>query len=386
MGRKYKYNQFHQEEGERKIQESLRASTRRIKITEKNEYSGQYNSIIRMLEAYKDYYINDPKNWINRHRTDNLKRLTISMVRYTFGKYKVPVFLENEWIKFNTTGHGLFIPNNIPSTIDFKLWYLCVAQGRSLYKDFARRYNLTRMDVHHFLDCPYDEVDPQTAMWYGIAVSRGANSKLSTMIMRSKISKRALNDEFFKSVVLWLVNNIPEDLNCLNDMYDYLVHRYDETDGKFSMKGRTLESIMKNVKDWHYELRRMKNIGGGNWEGMPIHNTDIKVGTDEETQIWHFKQIKTGDGLANEGNKMHHCVWSYKQQCIEGRTFIWSAGMTYKNKTKDYLTIEVNLVLNKYEIVQVRGFANRSPNDYEKHMVKTWATQEGLSIRSFNYW
>lgn len=380
MGKAFRYKQSELEDKIQKDHAWLNASTKRIQANEIAKQHQQELRIYQIVDLFKEHAVRDPITWKKVGKSKSNDKRLISLVKHTFAKYKVPEFLEAAWIEaarihIDNTGNQV-LP--LPKKLDFRLWYICVGRGESLYKKFGKELGLSRMDLHHFLNFPYETSEPSTAIWYGLVISKGSSPRIATMIWRSKLSRKDITNEFWKSVANWFIHNPPESVAQINDIVDYLNHRRTEGGENFTMKGRNLESVLKGMSDWHYELRRMKSIGGGSWAGMPIDNCDIPMGPEDDRQIWHFVQIKTGDKLAQEGNKMHHCVWSYKRMCQEGKTFIWSASMTHKNKTKDYLTIEINLRDTGYHIVQVRGFANRPPNNYEREMVNTWAQKEGL--------
>lgn len=111
---------------------------------------------------------------------------------------------------------------------------------------------------------------------------------------------------------------------------------------------------------------------------------------EERDCIWTVVELRNNKAMINEGRKQKHCVYSYVQWCVEGRSTIFSlrgyskqaAGYTEEGKVRwDYaqeqtrVTIEVN---NQGAIVQVRGLLNRSPNDEEKRILRHWAVENGL--------
>ena len=89
------------------------------------------------------------------------------------------------------------------------------------------------------------------------------------------------------------------------------------------------------------------------------------------------RQIKTGNDLFKEGQRMHHCVVSYKYRCMTGDLSIWSLTCEYPpRKMNRGVTIELR---NDGTIAQCRGFANRLPYADEVAIVKRWAAEHGLT-------
>jgi hypothetical protein len=75
---------------------------------------------------------------------------------------------------------------------------------------------------------------------------------------------------------------------------------------------------------------------------------------------------------------MKHCVASYATPCTRGASSIWTLELETEEGRTKLLTIEVNNVARL--ICQVRGKANRMPNDRERSILRRWATQAGLKL------
>ena len=102
-----------------------------------------------------------------------------------------------------------------------------------------------------------------------------------------------------------------------------------------------------------------------------------EAGSDARKAIWRFRQIRTGNELFREGQRMHHCVAGYKFACLRGDTSIWSLTSEFPiGRVNKGVTIEVR---KNGAIVQCRGFANRLPYGNEVTMVKRWASEHGLT-------
>ncbi len=131
------------------------------------------------------------------------------------------------------------------------------------------------------------------------------------------------------------------------------------------------------MEDWHHALRRNNAIGGGAWSGSPLPDVDYATGKDHHRAIWRLRQIKTGNELFREGERMHHCVASYKFACMQGTISIWSLASEYPIGRKNRgVTMEVT---KDGPIVQCRGFANRLPYGNEVATAKRWANENGLT-------
>ena len=124
-------------------------------------------------------------------------------------------------------------------------------------------------------------------------------------------------------------------------------------------------------------MRKERAICGGGWDGRAIPDIDYRTGGERKTAIWRFRQIKTGNDLFREGQRMRHCVASYKGACQQGRISIWSLTCEFpRGVLNKGVTLEV---WADGAIVQCRGFANRLPYGNEAAMVKRWASEHRLS-------
>src|SRR6185369_1549744 len=160
------------------------------------------------------------------------------------------------------------------------------------------------------------------------------------------------------------------------DLADFLVVIKRE-DADFSLKGQTLALLRDKMQEWHLTLRRNSAVCGGAWLGSPLPDIDYDVGEGANRVFWRMRQIRTGDALFREGQRMLHCVVTSKSACMQGYCSIWSLSSEHPvGRVNRGVTIE----LRKYDghIVQCRGFANRLPFANEVTMVKRWAREHGL--------
>ena len=167
----------------------------------------------------------------------------------------------------------------------------------------------------------------------------------------------------------------PVPLHEMNDLIDYLRVAKTENAG-MSLKGRSLHALQRRREEWHRALRKHNAIGGGSWAGRPIPDVDYEAGSEKKKALWRFRQIKTGTELFREGQRMHHCVASYKLRCMNEQVSIWSLTTEFPlGHINRGVTIEVR---KDGAIVQCRGFANRLPHGNEVAAVKRWANEHGL--------
>lgn len=78
----------------------------------------------------------------------------------------------------------------------------------------------------------------------------------------------------------------------------------------------------------------------------------------------HIVQLKNGKELLEEGQKMHHCVASYVETCLNGNSYIFHIKLG-----KDEATLELT---KEGRINQFKSFSNNNPSSQLRDYVDTW--------------
>lgn len=321
------------------------------------------NDAIRPLDAFTP-----------RTRSLNTSTRTRELIRYAFNKYNPPPFLYNAW-----DSEPKPLSNNFEYLFgvkeDWRKWYLALAQGKSLYKECSMGL-LTKRETFYFSTCPFTFTIAQ-AVWFSVirCLDETAPSSLARKIASTKLSNYRV-DDFWKGVARWFIEN-DTSVRQMNDLLDYIHNRHAERPDWY-IKDQTLTGLQKAMQSWHRELYRMRSMSVKyeKWEGISLPDSQIEQGAGRKKIHWRFHQIKTGKELAEEGNKQHHCVSSYGSRCASGACSIWSLTTDEPGAVVRALTIEVA----GKDIVQARGYANRSPKNSELAALREWASKSGFRL------
>lgn len=306
--------------------------------------------------------------WAPVLKSKDRRRLTLAAARHFFARYPVPYHLERIWSAEERLSDG--------EKARRRAWYVTVAGGGSLHKEHTRDF-FTRSETHTFLTVP-GRLTFVEALWYAVASSYTENHGLRLRICRSKIARTEVTP-FWKDVArFFCVNDAP--IQEINDICDYLQDRL-ARDAGYSLKGRTLWSLRSQMRQWHADLARIKRHGHGVWDGLDLPDWTWcadETAPPHKKVVWMARQIKTGKDLAQEGNAMRHCVYTYKRICMQGTGSIWSLRRSLHCRDARVLTIEVQN--ENRQIVQIRGLANRGATSEEMHVVWHWARESGLAF------
>lgn len=344
------------------------------------EVSKYYNKRIRNIEDWK-------RTTHNRHKQFE------SFVEHLFCKYPVPKFLYNTW--FN-------VPRNLPSIIDkntnkgrkfsYIEWFIDLGMGKNIRTCRGLPINMSKKMAHYFTQAP-DNLEPKEAIMYSVVRNLGGDSRNVDAILECNIELKHKTIDFWQSVIKYFIGFPMLDTAQYKPIVDYItnikyISQVQIIDGmreigppekpNFSMKGRNIETLLKNVEDWHNKLNRVRRKKVNKWEGFKLADYKGSVGKDEKKRTFTIVQLLSSSELLSEGRSLNHCVSSYSQSCINGRVAIFSMTVTnYIYKTRNLLTISVNI---EQTISEIRGKNNRLPNRYELSIVEKWADKNKLRI------
>lgn len=326
----------------------------------------------------------DPQAWQPKLKTRDPARLRLAAARHLFALYPVPHALEEVWLD----GSNL----SVDETTLRRRWYVVAARGRSLWKEEARDW-LSRKEVHWFLNSPaYLGFD--AAIWLAIARSYTEDLGVAQRIARSKIARTPRADfSFWRDAARFFCGN-PAPVEEIDDLCDYIAARHQQ-DRTFSLSGRTLGSLTRQMQDWHRDIAAVARIEAarrafradgkgepdpGRWAGSVLADWDWQPsGSQARKRREEFvvTQLVTANELVAESRAMHHCVWSYAQKCISGGCSIWSMRRRSPGRVDRLLTIELD---QRNRAIQVRGFGNRLANAEELQVLGRWAKAMGIVL------
>ena len=336
------------------------------------------------LACHRHSWIRPLTTW--RPSSHSPYRQFTSLAAHLLAKYPVPAFLDSVW----------FLGTS-PGAMEQQGWYIALASGqspRALPTPIPLRGQMGR----HFLAAP-KEFFCHEAIRYAQVMSLGGDVRLVHAILGSRLEANFDHNDFWISVIRWLIRNPLANLGHVSPLLDYIAHlRFgtrQEGDGaaadlvpdaaaEFTVKGRTPESLLKQMHTWHAELRKMPvktQLVNHTWPACGIGALEASEGSlaTGDWRRWTVVELLSRQELFLEGQALRHCVVSYVPVCLSGRASIWSLGLEKNGgPRKQVLTIEVTYASRT--ICQARGKANRLPGRQEINILRRWAANEGLVL------
>jgi hypothetical protein len=310
-------------------------------------------------------------------------RLAVSsLAHHLICNYEVPVFLASSW----------YSPED--AAADKKRgWFVAHSRGIS-FRSLDLPIVMTRKMEHIFL-ASHDHLSIECAIRRAELLVLGAPAEFIKAVLSTRLGADLSNGEFWRTVWIFLIANVSIiDRTQIGPMIDFIqairhdrvavqtpdgVVELDPPQPMFSIKGRTVQSMLRLMHDWHRSL----GVGGAGltWTPSSLHPMLIEEpshDTSAPSRMWQLMELTNSEQLRTEGSALHHCVASYADRCSRGISRIWSLRFRRGEKLHHVLTIEVDP--KRRAIVQARGLANRAASGKPLRLLQDWADRERLRL------
>ena len=370
----------------------------RVRFLDKNRFAKQdeletqqrLETLVR-ISQYRQSWVRPLHEWKPRSRS--ARRQFTSLIRHLFDRYgDVPAFMDSVWLSAE------------PQSMQHRQWYVQLGARKNLrHCDLPIPY--TKRMAHWFYHCPEGSTVSQ-AIRFGQVMGLGGDNRTALAINGTQLADDFEHDEFWITFIRWLIAHPMLDRSHVGPIVDYIrfqrfVPEYvmvrDQQPGiqqqgqarepNFSMKGRTPETLLRQVNRWHGRLRSSNVVQMRSWTPSYIQPFSLREGAGANVdpgakfKQWTIRELLSSTALVAEGRKLGHCVASYAHSCASGHSSIWTMEMQNHAGLSKLLTIEVHL--KSRTIVQVRGKGNRLPVRQEIEIIQRWASVASLKINAY---
>ena len=326
-------------------------------------------------------WIRPIEEWIPK--SSNPDRQFCSLARHLWAKYDVPVFMDHAWFHGDAVQQG---------------WFKHLGRGGNIRTVDDLLVPLTKKMAHHFLQAPA-AYSIEGAFRWGQVHALGGDQRIVDSLIETRLVHDFRDNPFWLTVLRFFIRNPMLDPVHINPIIDYIWNqRYEprivfvdqgvaEERGperpNFSMRGRTVHSLLKAVEVWHQRLGRETRSGHLHWKKSETSDYTFIEGNQksQNMKIWRIRELLSSKELIAEGRQMRHCVATYANSCHIGICSIWTMDVETEKGIEKLLTIELHHATNK--ICQVRGKLNRLATVKEKDVIKRWAIQEDIEIAAY---
>ncbi len=314
--------------------------------------------------------------------THNTDRQFASLLRHLLANYQVPGFMDSAWLQGNAIQQS---------------WFIHIGAGKNIRTARSLPVAMTKKMAHYFLLTPHHYPVNSAFRWAQIRAI-GGHTTLTTSLCETRLVRNFRDNEFWLSVFCFFIANPMMDLAHVNPIVDFIWNQKYENriefvargvareigpaHPNFSMRGRTPETLMRQVENWHRQLGQESRGGNLQWRKSKISDYRFVEGNTRRSNMksWSIRELLSSKELIAEGRAQNHCVASYARSCFVGNNSIWTLDRTDSGGTTKMVTIELALPTQK--ISQIRGKRNRLPTAAEMDVIRRWANKENLVIQA----
>ena len=341
------------------------------------------------LAGHSSDWLAEPEKW--RPKSRNPRRQFGELVRHLLARYEVPTCMDSAWFR----GAG-------DEGRRQQEWFKHVGGGQNIRKADLP-LELSKKMAHLFLQVPGDLTVEEALRWVQV-VGQGGSEQLVQAVLESRRGDSVEHEEFWGTVVLFLVNNPMLDPEWVGPIVDYIneqkfvpretalpdgtVEQGEPAQPNYVMKGRSPVKLLGQVEVWHAHLARENRYPPSQW--APSGFGEFRYDDEELNMRWEIRELCSTRELNAEGRDMHHCVASYASNCRRGSKSVWS--MQVETPEGDRFKILTIAVRNgSRRLAEVRGKHNALPiksgrNPKQKSLEKAYRQLLGKSGKILNMW
>ena len=331
------------------------------------------------LSRFEQQYVRTPGEWPGSAACWH--GAVASLAQHLAGKHPVPRFLAACWYATD------------PIAESKRQWFVAHARG-ACFRSLDLPIRMTRNMERIFLGS-----DDHMAIEYAIRraemLGLGAPDEVLQAVLATPRARDLRNGEFWRTVWIFLIANARSiDPTQIGPIIDFLqAVRHDcvtvetpagvVTQGppqpSFSLKGRTVQSVLRLMNEWHRSLGLAH--GGIAWAASPLRPMCVEQPAADPSApaaVWQLTELTNGAQLRVEGSALRHCVASYADRCWRGGSRIWSLRVRRGEKIRHVLTIEIDM--RRRAVVQARGWGNRPAAGTPLRLLRDWAARERLRL------
>lgn len=255
-------------------------------------------------------------------------------------------------------------------------WY--ALNGGSIRKYNDLPITITKKGTFQFLKTR--KTDYGTTLTEAIVIAEFESRGISHEFARNaskllRFKDKNINNYYFEQFISLYNKGLDEFY--VEGVFDYMRNHnfYENKNRKF--KNKTLNHIMIDVDAWHESLNIINELRYCRRKNFPYPENIKEKSFEFQNNTFLFKPLKNDKALYIEGRTMHHCVFTYRNNCMLHDEIIYSLQQQIlPNRYERLLTIEVH----KNRIIQIRGKYNRRATEEEMEVIKHWADESSFRI------
>ena len=342
------------------------------------KYARIDGKLLAPLARYHRDWLRPIEDWYPQ--SQNKRRQFGELVRYLLAHYEVPFFMDGVW-RETFFADGAWHQEDLTVIRRQQAWFMHVAQGGNI-RAMDTEIALTKRMAHLIFEVPDVESVSMGLRWAQF-LGMGGSRNLVSAVVHSRLRDFMEDEPFWATVVLFLANQPMLEPTYVGPIVDYIYNQKfapQQTRGPdgnlaegpplqphFTMKGRSIDKLLRQVEAWHGEFALDQHVDWEEWSssGLRGYECEEEDGHLGATLRWSVRELCDSWALAEESQAMSHCVKSYARRCAKGEYSIWSLQAEgAQQKRPNVLTIAVDN--RRRLVIEFRGKYNMRPNDKKR--------------------
>jgi hypothetical protein len=333
------------------------------------------------LARFHEYHHCPPEAWAGA--TGNPHVSVHALAQHLTARYPFPRAFASVWFGDDSERRD-----------EERFWVIAHAGGLPFRDIPGLPMQMTRKMERFLLQSPHD-LPLRAAMRRAELLALDAEPELVATILQTDLATDLQNGEFWRAALQFFVRHWevlgPVQTKALIDyLYAIRIRRQEvrtpagitwapPPEPTFSLAGRTPESLLRLMAEWHARLAVARSTGR-TWARAVFGGLLFQEpGREAEAVLWEVAELLSSNELVAEGRRLRHCVATYEWRCVRGTSSIWTLRRSSDHGPfEPRFTIEVDP--RSRRIVQVRGHANSRAAGLPRQIVALWAEQERLDL------
>ncbi len=332
-------------------------------------YRNQVFSGLAQLARHHQDWVHSPEEWRCATRKPMLQFR--SLAAHLLERYSVPSSLMAAWFESDPKEAAVQ-----------QRWYKHIAAGQNIRTGHDLPFRLTKRAAHLFMTSRH-WVTPLVMLRLAQinAMERHVSAMRAHAIASHDRIHGRINADFWTAIIHFLLNNPMLERSYIAPLVDFIHYtkfekrRVPQPDGSvriesplhpnFSIKGRSIDKLVRLVDDWHEQLSGEEYDYVEEWQPSSLNKFELTEDNEElkaRTQ-WTIQELCTSALLQLEGRMMHHCVGSYAKKCMAGEMSIWSLrSRKDEEEAEQFHVLTIAVDNKKRKVTQARGKFNLQPH------------------------
>lgn len=343
------------------------------------------------IAAYSDRWIRSPDDWVpasDNHFGD--------LLRHLFVRWEIPLFFDSAWLE---KGSLKMLERD---------WYCEIGTGGS-WRECEGMPLVPKKAIHLAMRAP-KEMTVREALRWGQMKALKLPDDLIPEVLSSVVVKCLSNEEIWTRLLAKLAD-APDfkakDFGMLADFFHahYRTCRFNRARDLVALP---LHELVRSCWKFWRTLYRNAGADGLSFRSDDLHEPGLRDelwyfchsswGRMEDVEDgelchrdrcgrvtkWRIRQLVKYSQLLVEGQRMQHCVGSYRRDCLSGKSAIFSLGLVHQvdgicERVEPRVTIEV--CRHSKWVLQARAKWNAVPGVTESEVLARWGRKDWLRGR-----